>query len=114
MHNGVEQNGAQERSGEDLQVDSVDLEEMAFAMALFFAAARGQVPISNVVSTGFELRRDLPVRNPALENVTQQLGDLGEAAPDEFSLASAVTVFWHHYEGAGHRQAVCSRLVAFY
>ena len=113
MWSQTEQKGARQRSGEEVMVSVVEEDEMAFAIALFFAATRGQVPLPNATGVGFELRRELSETSPQLD----QLGRLAgteDAGLDEISLASAVAVIWHHYEGAMTRQAICARLVAFY
>ena len=113
MRENSDQPVIQEQPGSP-QVAPVALEEMAFAIALFFAAARGKVPMSDVQSTGFELRRELQIHSPEVASVAERLVDTAEASPDEFQLACAVTVIWHHYDGTKYREAVCSRLVAFY
>ena len=113
MWNQTEQEGAEERSDEDVQVGVVEEDEMAFAIALFFAATRGQVALPNARGVGFELRSEPPVASSRLGRL-ERIADREDAGLDEISLASAVAVIWHHYEETHHRQAICSRLVAFY
>lgn len=97
-----------------MPVESVNVDEMAFAMALFVAAARGQVAPPSEQSSGYELRRDPRPDNPLLEKLREKLVTMEEAASDDIPLACAVAVVWQHYEGADDRQSICSRLVAFY
>ena len=96
-------------------VPSIDLDEMSFALALFVGAARGRVTPPETVSSEFALverpaaRSDLPLAD-------EQQNPPGSAEPphDENPLVCAVSLVWHHYEGDTRRQAICSRLVAFY
>ena len=112
MSHDTHEQGKPEHRG-SLQVSPVELDEMAFAMALFFAAARGQVPMKTTRAEEFELERDLRPGNLTFANVSERLAET-EAKPEEFQLACAVTVIWQHYEGAKHGDAICSRLLAFY
>ena len=113
MRHDTDQQGTQDESGGLLQVSAVELDEMAFAMALFFAAARGQVPMPRMKPPEFEPERDLRTSNLTFANVAGRLAEM-DIEPEEFQLAGAVTVLWQHYEGAKHGKAVCSRLMAFY
>ena len=113
MWDQIEQHSEEEPSGKNVPVSSVAQDEMAFAIALFFAATRGQVPLPNSKDVGFELRRERQTGHPELGRL-EQLSGQGDAGLDDISLAAAVAVIWHHYEGATQQQAICSRLVAFY
>ncbi len=113
MWNQTEQDGREKHPAKEALVSFVEEDEMAFAIALFFAATRGQVPLPNTAGVGFELRHELASGNPGRVSL-ERIADMERAGLDEISLASAVAVIWHHYEGAVYRQAICSRLVAFY
>lgn len=110
----TEREGVEQRAVSDEPIGSVNFDEMAFAMALFFAAARGQVPLPRDENTGTERRSRPESHSLALGHLRTKLGNMEEAASDEVPLACAVAAVWHHYEGAPNRQTICSRLVAFY
>ena len=96
-------------------VPAVDVDEMIFALALFVGAAKGQVAAPESASSVLTLGES-PASRSGLPPADEQQNPPGAADPprDEIPLVCAVAVVWHHYEGDARRQAICSRLVAFY
>ena len=92
----------------------IEPDEMGFAIALFVAAARGQVLPPRHQSSGFTLSHDSDGLDPLLAGARISLGEGQNGASDEVPLACAVSVLWHHYEHNPLQQSICSRLVAFY
>ncbi|HEV2620113.1 MAG TPA: hypothetical protein VGU23_09285 [Acidobacteriaceae bacterium] len=94
---------------------SVEIDEMAFAIALFVAAADGKVPPPSAQSHGFPLAAITELSSdPLLLGAKAILGKEDERVSDEVPLACAVSVLWHHYDRDARQQAICARLVAFY
>jgi len=97
---------------EAASVPSVSVDEMAFAIALFVAAANGRItlprrrpPVPSGIELGFDMR---------LLRAKADIQAVDEGPPEELPLASAVSVLWHHYERDERQQEICARLVAFY
>ena len=99
---------------EPAQPSVIDVGEMAFAIALFVAAARGKVTPPSRRSPPFSVDARFPSADPLLSGARLALGKEEEWASDEVPLACAVSVLWHHYEQDPRQQSICSRLVAFY
>src|ERR1700761_8334954 len=97
------------------QPPPVDSEEMAFAIALFVAAAKGRIAPPNASSERLSLQQGLAFpRDPLLLGAKTVLQKEPASLPDDVPLACAVSVIWHHYGQDVRQQAMCSRLVAFY
>lgn len=89
----------------------VDLDEMAFAIALFVGAANGHVAPNYAWHLASEIGIDT---EPVLVGAKSVLLDAEEQLSDELPLARAFAVLWQHYAGDPRRQSICSRLIAFY
>jgi hypothetical protein len=93
---------------------SVDTGEIAFAMALFVAAAKGTLRAPNIGVSGFpanESRFDLddsPLDSQDLP------GDAAETSSESVPLSRAVSVLWHHYKGDERQRTIWCRVVAFH
>ena len=91
--------------------NAVDAGEMAFAIAMFVGAAKGQVGLPPL-SASNQRERD-QFQEPAGESETRQSGSNGPA-PGMTLLNWSLFVVWSHYQGDARRANICTRLVAFY
>lgn len=96
------------------QPSIIEVDEMAFAISLFVAAARGKVSPPNRQSEITLNDAGQVLVDPVLIGARVSLGENERWASDEVPLACAVSVVWHHYERDARQQSICSRLVAFY
>jgi hypothetical protein len=90
----------------------LQVEEIAFAMSLFVAAASLKIPLS----TG-------PSRLPTCECGTvfhvlsqriQNTANLPLKTTGESSLKTAFMTMWTHYDGDQRRQSICARVLGFH
>jgi hypothetical protein len=89
---------------------TVDPSEIAFAMAIFVAAAKGRVHASDIGASGFPLA-DQHV-DDFVESEQGSSGALHTSSVD-LPLSRAISVLWHHYNGDKRQRAIWSRVVAF-
>jgi len=89
----------------------VPFDEMAFAMALFVAAANGRLmpKVNHASSREIEVDCD-----PAVAGARPIAADSCEQLSCELPLVRAVGFIWQHYDQDDRRQAICSRLIAYY
>ena len=78
---------------------AVDTGEMAFAIALFVAAAKGRIAPPRKNHSGFSIqeRPALP-DDPLLAGAREILKEETDRPSDEVPLICAVSVLWHHYD----------------
>ena len=92
----------------------VDPSEIAFAMALFVAAAKGQVHAASIGVSGFPISEN----RFDLVDIPLDIEDLPDGAPGTSSesvpLSRAVSVLWHHYKGDDRQRTIWCRVVAFH
>jgi hypothetical protein len=92
---------------------TVDPSEIAFAMALFVAAAKGRVHASDIGTSGFPLAdQHVEFFDDLVETEQGSSGALHTSSVD-LPLSRAISVLWHHYNGDKRQRAIWSRVVAF-
>jgi hypothetical protein len=92
---------------------TVDPSEIAFAMALFAAAAKGRVHASDIGASGFPLAdKQVDFFDDWVESEQGSPGALQTSSAD-LPLSRAISVLWHHYNGDKRQRAIWSRVVAF-
>jgi hypothetical protein len=92
---------------------TVDPSEIAFAMALFVAAAKGRVHASDIGASGFPLAdQHLEFFDDLVGTEQGSSGALHTSSVD-LPLSRAISVLWHHYNGDKRQRAIWSRVVAF-
>jgi hypothetical protein len=92
---------------------AVDPGEIAFAMALFAAAAKGRVHASDIGASGFPLAdKHVEFFDHRVESELGSPGDFDTTVID-MPLSRAMSVVWHHYNGDKRQRAIWSRVVAF-
>jgi hypothetical protein len=93
---------------------SVDPSEIAFAMALFVAAAKGRVHSANIGVSGFPLSESRfdPDDNPL--DIQDLPDDAAETSSESVPLSRAVSVLWHHYKADERQRTIWCRVVAFH
>jgi hypothetical protein len=88
---------------------TVDPSEIAFAMALFAAAAKGRVHASDIGASGF------PLGDQHFEFFDEQgLPCAFDTSSIDVPLSRAISVLWHHYDGDRRQRAIWSRVMAFH
>jgi hypothetical protein len=93
---------------------TVDPSEIAFAMALFVAAAKGQVYASDIGSSGFPLAdKHVEFFDDWVESEQGSPGAFHTSSVD-MPLSRALSVLWYHYNGDVRQRAIWSRVVAFH
>jgi hypothetical protein len=91
-----------------------DPSEIAFAMALFVAAAKGRVHASDIGTSGF------PLADKHVEFLDDWVGsERGfpgalDTSSIDMPLSRAMSVLWHHYNGDKRQREIWSRVVAFH
>jgi hypothetical protein len=92
---------------------TVDPSEIAFAMAIFVAAANGRVHASDIGTSGFPLAdQHVEFFDDVVESEQSSSGALHTSSVD-LPLSRAISVLWHHYNGDKRQRAIWSRVVAF-
>jgi hypothetical protein len=92
---------------------AVDASEMAFAMALFTAAAKGRVHASDIGASGFPLAdKQVEFFDDWIES--ERSSGAFHASTVDMPLSRAISVLWHHYNGDKRQRAIWSRVVAFH
>jgi hypothetical protein len=87
---------------------TVDPSEIAFAMALFAAAAKGRVHAAGIGASGFPLAdQDVEFFDDSDESESPG------ASSVDIPLSRAISVLWHHYNSDKRQRAIWSRVVAF-
>ena len=92
---------------------SVDANEVAFAMDLFFAAASGRMHAPDLGISGTPLRED---RDEFLDEGFALEDDAGitqDTSQQSVPLSRALAVLWNHYRGDDRQRVIWSRVVAF-
>jgi hypothetical protein len=93
---------------------AVDPSEIAFAMTLFVAAAKGRVHASDIGASGFPLAdKHLEFFDDWVESEHGSPGAF-DASSVDVPLSRAISVLWHHYNGDQRQRAIWSRVMAFH
>jgi hypothetical protein len=93
---------------------TIDPSEIAFAMTLFVAAAKGQLHASDIGASGFPLAdKHVEFFDDWVESEQGSPGAFHTSSVD-MPLSRAISVLWHHYNGDKRQRAIWSRVVAFH
>ena len=89
------------------------IDEVAFAMSLFVAAASLKIPTPSVRSTPLPTCECGTVFR-VLSDRIQSAANLPLKTPGESSLEAAFMAMWSHYDGDLRRQSICARVLGFH
>lgn len=93
---------------------TVPVDEIAFALSLFVAAASGSGPQPKPPRNSAQLSAVDACRRVLLQVCSQGSRRSAPGAPIERNLASTFLTLWQHYEGDPLQRSICVRVLGFY